>query len=172
MVPIIVNFESDITLTLALDNNYDRLITRMQVTVDVKLRAEPKKRSIKLQAVDNSFHMMLIWDKSKPESFKTLYQEMADELSLLLKENGNKVYFAPMKACENSTYGRVDSWLTDFVLRMRAKYTWIYTEKDLPYLIDDERLFAHFSRREIKEGSFLNLLKEPNGDTVCLNVIN
>ena len=136
--------------------------------VDINLKVNCKKRCIKLQADDpeiGNFHMMLIWDKSKPEGFKQLYQQIADDLINLLSLHDNKIYFTPIKVCTYSTYGTVDDWLTDFINTIRSKYDWINKEKDLP----NSTLFAHSSRREIK-GSLLNFLKEPDGSSICLNV--
>jgi len=140
--------------------------------IKVKLAINAKKRSISLRDAENKeFHMMLIWDKNKPENFKEIYMQLGQELQALINKNNNLINFKTLFIGNNSTYGQLDDWLTEFIRQQRAKYRWINTEKDLPIIliqqIDDKKLFAHFSRREIKENTdFLNALSSTGNDIV------
>ena len=128
----------------------------------VRLSSKPKKRSISIRGTEEEYHMMLVWDKSKPKPeerqvFTKAYEAMEKELLELLVQNDHYINFTPMYLGPNSTYGEVDTWLTSFVYKYRDLHTWINIEKDLPMMVETQSsarpLFAHISRRELKEES-------------------
>jgi hypothetical protein len=137
-------------------------MTEMNVETLARLSSKPKKRSISLRGVEEEYHMMIVWDKMKPKleeraTFISAYELMEKELLQLLAQNDHTINFTPLYLGPNSTYGEVDPWLTSFVHKYRDTYPWINVEKDLPMLVDKQSssrpLFAHTSRRELKEGS-------------------
>jgi hypothetical protein len=127
----------------------------------VRLSNKPKKRSISIRGLEEEFHMMLVWDKCKPKppGFLDAYTEMSKELLDLLEKNNYSINFTPMYLGPNSTYGQVDDWLTSYIYKCRDSYNWLNLEKDLSETVEKQTdtrfLFAHISRRELKEGSTL-----------------
>ena len=120
---------------------------------------------------------MIVWDKTKPENHLLEYTTIMNDLKKLLSENNNTIYFIPRIACTNSTYGEVDDWLTDYILKLRNEKSWIHCEKDLDSRVEgqvgDYNLFAHISRRMIEEGSPLrNSLSNVAGQVIKINIVN
>lgn len=132
--------------------------------VNAKL-SRPNRQYIRLEGIDEKFHMMFVWNTSKPDGYKEHYKVMIPEFRQLLLEHNNEICFTPIFEGPNSTYGQVDEWLTRFIYDKRDVLTWINKEKDLGELkkgqTDDRPLFAHMSRRELgEESKLLRALKE------------
>ncbi len=144
--------------------------------ITMNFRADPKKRSILLEDDLKSYHMMLVWDKSKPTDHIKEYAQIKNDLTKLLIENNNVIYFIPRIACTNSTYGELDDWLTNYILNLRREKTWIFTGKDLKEVkegqVGNYGMFAHISRRMIEEGSPLrNSLSNVAGQVIKINIV-
>jgi len=134
------------------------------MTLEINVKLSCKKDGIVIRGLDETFHLMLFWDKAKPIGSKEVYEEISNHIKSKLTETDNTLTFVPLVRCTNSTYGILDDWLNDYVFECRKKYPWLHTEKDLPN--HEPVLFAHISRRELAPDSPLKLaLENPSEET-------